>query len=99
MAGDAVEVAPHVYKVVLENEHVRVLDTRTEPGGKSDMHGHPNMVGYAITDCTWDLTGLDGTTVLVAVKAGDTFYLDAVDPAAHDVGTGGSHALLIELKK
>lgn len=99
MAGDAVQVAPHVYKVVLENEHVRVLDTRTEPGGKSDMHGHPNMVGYAITDCTWDLTGPDGTTVLVAVKAGDTFYLDAVDHAAHDVGTGGSHALLIELKK
>lgn len=98
MAGDAVQVAPHVYKVVLENDHVRVLDTRAEPGGTSDMHGHPNMVGYAITNHTWDLTGPDGTTVLVAVKTGETFYLDAVEHAAKDVGTGGSHALLIELK-
>jgi hypothetical protein len=28
MAEDAVKVAPHVYKVALENDRVRVLDTR-----------------------------------------------------------------------
>jgi len=97
--GDAVQIAPPVYKVVLENEHVRVLDTRTGPGDSSEMHIHPNVVGYAISDCTWDLTGPDGTTVLVAVKAGKTVYLDAVDYPAHDVGAIGSHALLIELKE
>ncbi len=42
--GDAVQIAPHVYKVVLENEHVRVLDTRTGPGDSSEMNSHPNMV-------------------------------------------------------
>ena len=100
MAGrDAVQIAPHVYKVVLENEHVRVLDTRTGPGDSSEMNSHPNMVGYAISDCTWDLTGPDDTTVLVAVNVGETFSLDAVDHSAHDVGTTGSHALLIELNK
>lgn len=97
-AGDAVEVAPDVYKVVLENDRVRVLDTQTQPGGTSQMHGHPDMVGYAITDCTWDLTGPDSETVRVEVPAGATFYLDAVEHSAHDVGTTGSHALLIELK-
>ena len=66
--GDAVQIAPPVYKVVLENEHVRVLDTRTGPGDSSEMHIHPNMVGYAISDCTWDLTGPDGPTVLVPAK-------------------------------
>ena len=40
--GDAVQIAPPVYKVVLENEHVRVLDTRTGPGDSSEMHIHPN---------------------------------------------------------
>lgn len=54
--GDVVQIAPHVYKVVLENEHVRVLDTRTEPGDSSEMHSHPNMIGYAISDFTLDLT-------------------------------------------
>jgi hypothetical protein len=88
MAGDAIQVAPHVYKVDLENDKVRVLDTRTELGGTSDMHSNPIMVGCAISDCTWDLTDPNG----------ETFYLDAVDHAAKDVGTSGSHALLIELK-
>ena len=97
--GDAVQIAPDVYKVVLEDEHMRVLGTRTGPGDSSEMRSHPNMVGYAISDCTWTLTGLDGTTILVAIKAGKTVYLDAVDHSGHDVGTIRSHALLIELKK
>jgi len=78
---------------------MRVLGTRTGPGDSPEMHSHPNMVGYAISDCTWALTGPDGTTVLVAVKAGKTVYLDAVDHSPHDVGTIGPHSLLIELKK
>ena len=98
MPGDAVAIAPDVYKVVLENERVRVLDTRTTPGGTSAMHNHPDMVGYAISDCTWDLTSPDGETVRVEIKEGDTFFLDAVDHSAKDVGTTGSHAILIELK-
>ena len=32
MADDAVSVAPHVYKVLLENDRVRVLDSRMKPG-------------------------------------------------------------------
>ena len=62
------------------------------------MHSHPDMVGYAISDCSWDLTGPDGTTVRVEIKAGETFYLDAVDHSAKDIGTTGTHAILIELK-
>ncbi len=98
MPGDAAQVAPDVYTVVLENDRVRVLDTRTTPGGTSQMHHHPDMVGYAVTDCSWDLTSPDGETVRVEIKAGETFFLDAVDHAAKDIGTTGSHAILIELK-
>ena len=57
MAGrDAVQIAPDVYKVVLEDEHMRVLGTRTGLGDSSEMHSHLNMVDYAISDCTWALT-------------------------------------------
>ena len=98
MAGDAVVIAPDVYKVVFENERVRVLDTRTAPGGTSEMHGHPEMVGYAVTDCTWVLTSPDGEEVRVDLKAGETFFLPATEHKAEDVGTSGSHAMLIELK-
>ncbi len=98
MADDAAKVAPHIYKVVLENERVRVLEVKTSPGGKSDMHHHPDMVGYAVTDCTWLLTSPSGEPDRVELKAGETFYLPAVDHRAEDVGSGLSHAILTELK-
>ena len=41
---DAVKVAPHVYKVALENDRVRVLETRMKPGDKTSMHSHPAVV-------------------------------------------------------
>ncbi|HEX2170445.1 MAG TPA: hypothetical protein VHF65_09110, partial [Nitrososphaera sp.] len=38
---DAVKVAPDSYKVVLENDAVRVLEVRIKQGTKSEMHSHP----------------------------------------------------------
>ena len=98
MPNDAVSVAPHVYKSVIDNERVRVLDVKTDAGASTDMHHHPDMVGYAISDCTWDLTSPDGETVRVELKAGDSLFLPATDHSAIDVGDSGSHAILIELK-
>jgi beta-alanine degradation protein BauB len=41
MMEDAVKVAPEVYKAVLENDQVRVLEVRLAPGAKTDVHGYP----------------------------------------------------------
>ena len=49
MAGDAVSVAPDLYKVMSENDRVRVVETRYGAGVKSDMHSHPHLVAIAIT--------------------------------------------------
>jgi len=40
MSNDAVAVAPDHYRVLLENERVRVLEFRVEPGAKTQMHRH-----------------------------------------------------------
>ncbi len=77
MAGDAVSIAPDIDKLVLENDRVRVLEIKTEPGASSSEHSHPDMVIYAVTDCTWDLTAPDGETVTAEIPAGATIYLDA----------------------
>src|ERR1700757_3814014 len=44
LAQDVVKVAPEQFKVVLENEHVRVLEFRMKPGDKEAMHTHPATV-------------------------------------------------------
>ena len=98
MAGDAVQIAPDIYKVLLENDRVRVLDISTEPGGSSSEHSHPDMILHAVTDCAWDLTGPDGDTVTVEIPAGSTMFLDATTHSAVDIGTSGSHAIAVELK-
>ena len=48
--ADAVSVAPDVYSVMFENDRVRVLAIRTDAGASSEMHSHPDMVLYAVSD-------------------------------------------------
>src|SRR5881396_170461 len=48
-AQDPVKVAPKNFKVVLENDHVRVLDFHSKAGDKIPMHSHPGYVAYSIT--------------------------------------------------
>ena len=44
MIEDAAVAAPEAYKVVFENERVRVLELRMEPAERTEPHGHPDMV-------------------------------------------------------
>jgi quercetin dioxygenase-like cupin family protein len=37
---DAMSAAPHHHEVLLENETVRVLDTRLAPGERTPVHTH-----------------------------------------------------------
>ena len=50
LAQDPVKVAPDAYKVLLDNERVRVLSVTMKPGGKSPMHSHPANIVYTLND-------------------------------------------------
>src|SRR6266498_85545 len=47
-AQDPVKVAPGNFKVLLENERVRVLDFHSKSGEKIAMHSHPAYIAYGI---------------------------------------------------
>ncbi|PYJ67167.1 MAG: hypothetical protein DME76_15800, partial [Verrucomicrobia bacterium] len=40
-AQDPVKTSPQYYKVLLENDQVRVLEYRLKPGEKEPTHSHP----------------------------------------------------------
>ena len=42
--ADSAIVAGDVYKIIMENDHVRVFDVRFKPGQKAEMHNHPSHV-------------------------------------------------------
>lgn len=97
-AKDAVTTAPHIYKVVLENDRVRVLEVLGKPGDKTEMHSHPANVAIAITDGKFRFTSPDGKTLEAELKAGQAMYFDALEHAGEFTGTSEARALLVELK-
>ena len=48
-AQDPVKLSPKMYTVLLENEHVRVLDFRAKAGEKEAMHSHPAALVYMLS--------------------------------------------------
>ena len=98
LAQDPVKVAPDTYKVVTENQYVRVLDVHLKPAGKSAMHSHPGYVAVALTACKVRFTSADGKTQVVDFKPGEPSWRDAESHSAENIGTSECHALNIEVK-
>ena len=98
MAQDAVQVAPHVYKVLLENERVRLLEVRMKAGEGSAMHSHPAYVIYGLSDGKVTFKSPSGESIDVEVKAGDVMSREAEEHAVENIGSADVHALVFELK-
>lgn len=97
---DVLTSAASAYKLLLENESVRVLEIRLKPGQKAPMHNHPNNhVAYVKNDMRLKLTFPDGKEVVSDLKAGQVLWLDAGAHEAENVGTTDGHNLVIEVKK
>lgn len=86
------------YKVLLENEQVRVLEYRLKPGEKEPMHSHPAGIVYLFGDATLKFTYSDGRTEERAATAGETLWREPVTHAVENTGTREAHALAVDLK-
>ena len=97
--NDAVKVAPDSYKVVLENDQVRVLEVRIKQGAKSEMHSHPRSVAICLNDQRLRFTFPNGKTEDVDLKRGQTVWLDGISHAVENSGTEDVSSVVVELKK
>ena len=71
-AQDPAKLAPHNYKVLLENGQLRVIEYRLKPGEKEPMHSHPSGIFvYFFSDAKIRTTLPDGKTVEASNKASD----------------------------
>ncbi len=99
MAQDYAKVSPQDVKVLLENDRVRVLEVRHQPGVKEPMHAHPAYVSYYLSATRVKVTTPDGKTVEKDRKAGEVQYSGPTTHALENIGTTEQHVLVIELKK
>ncbi len=95
--ADPTETDPDKYKVVFENERVRVLEYTDEPGATTSPHSHPDSVMVT-------LSGFDRRLIVgdqsrdVTLEPGQVRWIAAQTHAGENIGSTPSHAVFVELK-
>jgi quercetin dioxygenase-like cupin family protein len=96
---DVLKSAANAYKLLMENEKVRVLDIHLKPGEKAPMHNHPNNhVVYIMNNAKFKLTFSDGKSDEFDLKAGQAIWMKAGSHATENIGTSEGHNLVVEVK-
>jgi beta-alanine degradation protein BauB len=97
---DATKVNPRGFKVVFENDKLRVLEYRSRPGlgicGQG-RHFHPAHLTIQLTDCKVKVVKA-GKTVLAEGKAGDMFWEPQGWHTVENIGGAEARAYMVELK-
>ncbi|WIX99500.1 cytoplasmic protein [Amycolatopsis mongoliensis] len=98
MTGDPAETNPELYRVVLENERVRILEYRDRPGDRTAPHRHPDTVMVTLTAFSRRISA-GGREVRVDLTAGEARWVAAQEHSGENVGATPTHAFFIELKE
>jgi rhodanese-related sulfurtransferase len=95
----AVTTDPDKYKVIFENDRVRVIDYRDKPGEKTKLHHHPDAVLYMLSSFKRKLTLENGKSVVVDIKGGEAVWNDEQSHIGENIGSTDTHVLFVELKE
>jgi hypothetical protein len=98
MADDAAKVAPHVYKVLFENERMRVLDVRMAPGARTEQHAHPGYYVYFLSAGKAKFTTPSGETQEIEWPADMGMWREPEEHATENIGGNAVRAIFFEPK-
>jgi quercetin dioxygenase-like cupin family protein len=98
MLADPTVTDPDKYKVVFENDRVRVLEYRDQPGEQTSPHDHPESVMVTLSGFDRRLIGADGESRDVTLVAGEVRWLDAQTHSGTNIGSTETHVVFVELK-
>lgn len=100
-AQDAVASDPRSFRVLLENDRVRVLEYKSGPGFGVcgvGMHYHPERVTVSLTGAKVRMTSKEGKAVVRDIPQGHVFFSPAETHATENIGGFGTRTYIIELK-
>ena len=98
MSLDPVDTNPEYYKVLFENDRVRVLEYTDSPGDSTTLHRHPESVMYTVSSFRRRLVSGE-THRDVELHAGSVGWLPAQEHRGENIGDTPSHAIFVELKQ
>jgi len=96
--SDPVESNPSLYKVVFENERVRVLEYHDRPGDRTTPHTHPDSVMVTLSGFDRRLSVGDQVRE-VSLVPGQAAWLPAQTHAGENIGSSETRVMFIELKE
>ncbi|WP_075351018.1 cupin domain-containing protein [Algoriphagus marinus] len=98
-SGQKLEKLPTpFYSVLFENEHIRVIDHKLNPGETEPMHQHPSMYVYFLEDAEVEIIGPDGNKTSESLKKEQNFLAPALSHSIDNRGNTVLHSILVELK-
>ena len=95
--ADPTATDPDKYGVVFENERVRVLEYRDEPGARTSPHEHPDSVMITLSSFDRRLT-VGEQSRDVRLEPGEVRWLDAQTHSGENTGATPTHVIFVELK-
>jgi hypothetical protein len=98
MALDPVASNPDHYRVLFENDRVRVLEYTDSPGDRTVPHQHPDSVMYTLSSFDRRL-GSTEQTMDVHLDAGLVRWVGAQEHWGENTGQTPTHTLFVELKE
>lgn len=98
LAQDAARVDPEHYKVVVDNDKVRVLRINYEPGEESVMHTHPEGVVVFMSDTKGKMKTESGESMDMVMKKGDVIWTEQAKHQPKNAGNDPFEVIQIELK-
>lgn len=98
MSLDPAVTNPEHYKVIFENDKVRVLEYWDQPGDKTTPHAHPDSVMYTLSSFRRRLVSGE-TQRDVDLPSGTVGWLPAQQHHGENIGETPTHVVFVELKE
>jgi len=98
-AQDALSVGSGIYRKVLENDRMRVLEGTFRKGVKLGVHSHPEHLLYVLSDGALVFKPGGRTPYEMTFKAGEAYSLPAQSRALENDGDKDVRVLVVELKQ
>ena len=96
---DPVKVSPDKFKIVMENEHVRVVLYSLKTGEKDNWHTHPQKSSYVLSGGKLKVFLENGETIMADEKTGTASWMDYVGKHyVENIGSTTVTILLTEIK-
>jgi beta-alanine degradation protein BauB len=98
LAQDPIEAGAGMYRLLFENEQVRVMEVTFQPGQSIKPHSHPDHFVYVLSGGSLRLFKPDGTSTDITIEPEQVIWIPSETHWAENIADTVVKLLVTELK-